>query len=90
MYNYSILISPYDCTGCSVCAEACPDDALLMTDIDTLNKVKLNDVWDFARSLEKVETRLTNPMDKYTVKGSQFEQPLMEFSCACSGCGETP
>jgi len=88
-YNYSILVSPFDCTGCSVCAESCPDDALKMTNIDTLPTLNLNDQFDYARKLEK-QRKIENPLDKYTVKGSQFEQPLMEFSCACAGCGETP
>jgi len=61
-----------------------------MTNLDTLNKEGLNDLWDFYRSLEKEENYLENPSDKYSVKGSQFEQPLLEFSCAFSGCGETP
>lgn len=50
---------------------------------------ELGEHWDYARNLEK-ERKIDNPMDKFSVKGSQFEQPLLEFSCACSGCGETP
>ena len=42
--------------------------------------------WEYAVALPQKE----NPMDKYTVKGSQFEKPLLEFSGACAGCGETP
>jgi len=61
-----------------------------MVSLDTLNKEGLNKVWDYARHLEKHEGKNENPMDKFSVKGSQFEQPLLEFSCACSGCGETP
>lgn len=62
-YNYSILISPFDCTGCSVCAESCPDDALRMTNIDTLPTLNLNDQFDYARKLEKIR-KIDNPLDK--------------------------
>ena len=47
----------------------------------------LKDAWEYG--IKKVSAK-TNPMNKYTVKGSQFEQPLLEFSGACAGCGETP
>jgi homodimeric pyruvate:ferredoxin (flavodoxin) oxidoreductase len=83
--NYTIQISPFDCTGCEVCVESCPDDALYMA---PFNEVAENFAphWDYAISLpEKTEIG-----EKYSVKGSQFEKPLLEFSGACAGCGETP
>jgi pyruvate-ferredoxin/flavodoxin oxidoreductase len=82
-YKFAITISPLDCTGCGSCIKACPVDALSFTGLDTQDKeIKC---WDYAVKLPHKE----NPMDKFTVKGSQFEQPLLEFSGACAGCGET-
>lgn len=84
-YNYTIQISPFDCTGCEVCVESCPDDALYMAPFNEVAEDK-SPFWDYSIGLpEKGEIG-----DKYTVKGSQFEKPLMEFSGACAGCGETP
>ena len=85
--NYRIQVSPYDCTGCGVCAEVCPakDKALVMKPFASqANKEKDN--WEYAVSLKHKE----NPLKKNSIKGSQFEQPLLEFSGACAGCGETP
>ncbi|XP_064607290.1 pyruvate:ferredoxin oxidoreductase-like [Liolophura sinensis] len=84
-FNYTIQISPMDCTGCEVCVESCPDDALYMAPFNEVAE-KYRPHWDYAIKLdEKGEIG-----DKFTVKGSQFEKPLMEFSGACAGCGETP
>jgi pyruvate dehydrogenase (NADP+) len=83
-YNYSIQVSPLDCTGCNLCFEACKDDALKMTAIDEVTPTGIPH-WDYAYDLPLKP----NPIDKYSVKGSQFEQPLLEFSGACAGCGET-
>ena len=84
--NFTMGISNEDCTGCGNCAEVCPskEKALIMKPYATQEDKKEN--WKFALSLSKKE----NPMGTATVKGSQFEQPLMEFSGACAGCGETP
>lgn len=84
--NFTICISNEDCTGCGNCAEVCPskEKALIMKPYATQEDKKVN--WGFALSLSKKE----NPMGTATVKGSQFEQPLLEFSGACAGCGETP
>ncbi|NLC66566.1 MAG: pyruvate:ferredoxin (flavodoxin) oxidoreductase [Clostridium sp.] len=84
---YKIQISPLDCTGCGNCADVCPapNKALIMKPIETqLEKEEKN--WEYAMSL----SHKLNPMKKNTLKGSQFEQPLLEFSGACAGCGETP
>jgi homodimeric pyruvate:ferredoxin (flavodoxin) oxidoreductase len=84
-FNYTIQVSPFDCTGCEVCVESCPDDALYMAPFKEVAE-KHSPHWDYAISLpEKTEIG-----DKYTVKGSQFLKPLFEFSGACAGCGETP
>ena len=86
--NFSIVISPLDCTGCGNCAQVCPapkGKALVMKPLESqLNKIAN---WNFAT--QEVAPK-ANPMNKKTVKGIQFEQPLLEFSGACAGCGETP
>ena len=83
--SYSINLATMDCTGCAVCVESCPDDALYMADfVDAAPKEVAN--WEYAL---KASVK-ANPSEKFTVKGSQFETPLLEFSGACAGCGETP
>ncbi|SFQ31716.1 pyruvate-ferredoxin/flavodoxin oxidoreductase [Lachnospiraceae bacterium XBB1006] len=82
-YKFAITISPLDCTGCGSCIKSCPVDALSFTSLESQDAEVKN--WDYAVKLPHKE----NPMDKFTVKGSQFEQPLLEFSGACAGCGET-
>ena len=85
--QYRIQVSPRDCAGCGVCAQTCPakEKALVMKPLDEMvEKESAN--WDYAVSL-KVKDDL---MDKSTIKGSQFAKPLLEFSGACAGCGETP
>ena len=84
--NFTMAISPYDCTGCGNCADVCPakEKALIMKPFDT--QIEQDKNWEYAM---KVSPK-SNPMKKNSVKGSQFEQPLLEFSGACAGCGETP
>jgi homodimeric pyruvate:ferredoxin (flavodoxin) oxidoreductase len=84
--NYTIQVAPYDCTGCAVCVEMCPDDALEMQP-QKLSQDQFNDHWEFSLNRVSVKDDL---MDKMSVKGSQFQEPLLEYSGACSGCGETP
>lgn len=85
-YKYRIQVSILDCTGCGSCAEVCPakQKALVMEPIE--DHLIEADHWEY---LQQVKLK-KNPMKKETVKGSQFEQPLFEFSGACAGCGETP
>lgn len=85
-YRYRIQISPLDCTGCAICAITCPakNKALVMENIAVQMEECEN--WDYAAALPEKK----NPMNKETVKGSQFELPYLEFSGACAGCGETP
>jgi len=85
--KYRIQVSPLDCLGCGSCAKICPapNKALVMRPIETQDAEIAN--WDYA--IEEIAPKV-NPMDKASVKGSQFEQPLLEFSGACAGCGETP
>jgi len=84
--NFSITVSPYDCTGCGNCAQICPSKqkALEMQPLST--QLGQDDLWNYAMAV----TPKANPMSPFTVKGSQFEEPLLEFSGACAGCGETP
>lgn len=84
--NYTIQLAPYDCTGCAVCVEMCPDDSLEMKP-QKFSQDNHNDHWEYGLNHVSVKDTL---MDKNSVKGSQFQDPLMEFSGACSGCGETP
>jgi len=74
--QYAIVVSPNDCTGCEVCVEACPDDALRMVSFSEVAKSKEPD-WDFAINTNYLEN--ADKVDKTSVKGSQFEQPLLEF-----------
>ena len=83
--NYSIQVAPFGCTGCAVCVSACPDDALVMKPLEPI-KDEMDKNWTFSESIPTKSDRL----DKFSVKGSQFQEPLLEFSSACSGCGETP
>ena len=85
---FSMSISPLDCTGCGNCAQVCPapkSKALVMKPLDTqLDKAA---AWEYS---QKEVAPKANPLNKKTMKGIQFEQPLLEFSGACAGCGETP
>ena len=85
---FSMSISPLDCTGCGNCAQVCPapkGKALVMKPLDT--QLEKAAAWDYS---QKEVAPKANPLNKKTMKGIQFEQPLLEFSGACAGCGETP
>jgi len=85
--KFRLQLSPLDCTGCSNCVDVCPskDKALVMEPLASLaEKEAVN--WEFAQTLPEVDSGTSLS----TVKGSQFSQPLFEFSGACAGCGETP
>ncbi len=87
-YHFTVAVSTMDCLGCGNCAQVCPVKALDMKPLDD----KLKDeqkFFDYGVDAKKVAPK-KNPMKKTTVLGSQFEQPLLEFSGACAGCGETP
>ena len=87
IYQYRIQVSVMDCTGCGNCADICPakEKALVMEMFeDQYHPQKEN--WEFAMSLSEKR----DIMDKYSLKGSQFNMPYLEFSGACAGCGETP
>lgn len=90
----SIQVSPEDCTGCELCVEVCPAKdrkqvgrkALNMAPVDPLIKQEVEN-WEFFLTIPEFDR---SKLKAETVKGSQFLQPLFEFSGACTGCGETP
>ena len=90
-YKFAITISALDCTGCGSCANVCPgmkgNKALEMKSLE--ENLGEQAIFDFGQSLPVKEEVLAK-FKENTVKGSQFRQPLLEFSGACAGCGETP
>ena len=86
--TFRMQLSPLDCTGCGNCTDVCPgkkgEKALVMKDAETQTAEETN--WDYAMKLPDFDL----PVNRNTVKGSQFLRPLFEFSGACAGCGETP
>lgn len=92
--SYILQVSPEDCTGCDLCVAVCPAESKEVENFKAINmRPKLevaeaeNANWDYFTKLpyyDRTELQITN------VKGSQFLEPLFEFSGACSGCGETP
>ena len=87
--NYRIQVSTLDCTGCNNCVDICPapGKALEMKPLGTQVETEVAN-WDFSVSKEVSNKEHLTPGK--TVKDSQFKQPLIEFSGACAGCGETP
>ncbi len=85
--QYRIQVSTMDCTGCGNCADICPskEKALVMKPLETQTEVGVPN-WNYAMSVPVKD----DLMDVNSIKGSQFKQPLLEFSGACAGCGETP
>ncbi len=87
-YQFRIQLSPLDCTGCGNCVQVCPakTKALKMELLDTQKKEEKR--WDYIVNNVSYKDSLVEP--EKNIKSSQFAQPLMEFSGACAGCGETP
>ena len=87
--KYRMQVSTMDCTGCGNCADVCPakQKALVMEPLETQEQEVDN--WAYAVDTKKVAPKV-DLMNPNSVKGSQFKQPLIEFSGACAGCGETP
>ncbi|MEG1205388.1 MAG: pyruvate:ferredoxin (flavodoxin) oxidoreductase [Angelakisella sp.] len=90
-YKFAMTISALDCTGCGSCANVCPgkkgEKALVMQPIDSQRHEQVNFNYGFDLP---VKPEVAEKFKETTVKGSQFKQPLLEFSGACAGCGETP
>ena len=89
--KFTMTVSAYDCTGCGSCANVCPgkkgEKALVMGNME--ENVGCQETFDFGREIP-VKPEVVAKFKPETVKGSQFKQPLLEFSGACAGCGETP
>jgi pyruvate-ferredoxin/flavodoxin oxidoreductase len=92
--KYSIQVAPEDCTGCGICVEICPAKNKTETRLKALNmapqpplRVPERDNWDFFLEIPELDRRKIKPT---TIRQQQVQEPLFEFSGACSGCGETP
>jgi len=93
-YAYTVQVAPEDCTGCTLCVEACPvkdktqvgRKAINMEPQPPLREAEAKN-WDFFMTIPDLDRKLINPS---TIKNSQLLRPLFEFSGACAGCGETP
>ena len=90
-YNFIITMSALDCTGCGACVNVCPgkkgEKALAFQPLET--QLAEQEVYNYAVTLNE-KPEVFEKFKETTVKGSQFKQPLLEFSGACAGCGETP
>ena len=89
--KFVMTVSTLDCTGCGACANVCPgkkgEKALTMKPIDSQRSKQA--IFDYALTIDE-KPEVAEKFNFSTVKGSQFKQPLLEFSGACAGCGETP
>lgn len=83
---FHMAISVLDCSGCASCANVCPAKEKALTMVLLEEEREEAKVWDYTEALPEIRI----PFGTSNVKGSQFEQPLLEFSGACAGCGETP
>src|SRR6201984_612529 len=92
--KYSIQVAPEDCTGCGICVEICPAKNKTEPRLKALNmasqpplRVPERDNWNFFLNIPELDRRKIKPT---TIRQQQVQEPLFEFSGACSGCGETP
>ncbi len=90
-FEYRMQVSALDCMGCGVCADICPakEKALTMVPFGTIVEAETAN-YEFSETLPEVNVSACPGCKPTTVKGSQFNKPLFEFSGACAGCGETP
>ncbi len=93
-YKFAIVVSSLDCTGCGSCANVCPGNAkaatLTMSRLDEAQALPNQQAAFDAAVKLPIKEDVVAKFKETTVKGSQFKQPLLEFSGACAGCGETP
>ncbi|MGC6175602.1 pyruvate:ferredoxin (flavodoxin) oxidoreductase [Lacrimispora sp. 38-1] len=91
-YQFAITVSAFDCTGCGSCANVCPgkkgEKALTMVNMEA-NCDVMQETFEYGQTLP-IKQEVIDKFKEATVKGSQFKQPLLEYSGACAGCGETP
>lgn len=85
-YHFSLQVSSMDCTGCGSCAATCPAKEKALTLVPAAELLEKTDNWQYALTLSDKG----DVFKPETVKGSQFRLPLLEFSGACAGCGQTP
>ncbi len=92
--KYTIQVAPEDCTGCAICVDVCPAKSKSETRLKALHmqpqpqlREQERDNWEFFVAIPEVDRRLVNAS---SIRQQQLQQPLFEFSGACSGCGETP
>ena len=84
-YTFSLQVSDMDCTGCGSCVSSCPMSGKALRMEPVTGELSLTPAWEYGLTITE-----KNVFKAETVKGSQFRQPLCEFSGACAGCGETP
>ncbi len=84
--HFTMQISTYDCTGCGSCVSCCPAKEKALTMVPAKLEESQKETWNYGLSISDKG----DIFPPYSVKGSQFRQPLIEFSAACAGCGETP
>ena len=84
-YTFSLQVSDMDCTGCGSCVASCPMSGKALRMEPVIGELSLTPAWEYGLTITE-----KNVFKAETVKGSQFRQPLCEFSGACAGCGETP
>ncbi|WP_349674633.1 pyruvate:ferredoxin (flavodoxin) oxidoreductase [Lacrimispora sp.] len=91
-YQFAITVSAFDCTGCGSCANVCPgkkgEKALTMVNMEA-NCDVTQERFEYGQTLP-IKQEVIDKFKEASVKGSQFKQPLLEYSGACAGCGETP
>ena len=84
--HFSMQVSSLDCTGCGSCVACCPAKEKAITMVPAKFTAEQKENWEYGLNLSDKG----DIFPVYTIKGSQFRQPLVEFSAACAGCGETP
>jgi pyruvate-ferredoxin/flavodoxin oxidoreductase len=87
--KFAMTVSVLDCTGCGSCANVCPEKVQALTMVPLESQLEKQEAFDYGVTIDE-KPEVTEKFKATTVKGSQFKQPMLEFSGACAGCGETP